>query len=97
MFDMIISWFVFIMLASVVAVIAAAFGQIIVDTITYHTKANAFIALFGLFGGVFAIFAPVIFSSVIPTNTWGTLLVLCCWFIATPVLLFLSFWAYERN
>lgn len=97
MFETIINWFVFIMLAGVVAVIAAAFGQIIVDTIKYQTKANAFLALFGFFGGIFAFAAPAVFNSVIPANNWGFVVVMANYFVVMPALLFLALWAWERN
>jgi|OM-RGC.v1.027814257 hypothetical protein len=97
MLDIIFNILMFIIITTAVVLIVIAFAGIIADTMRYHTKANAFLALFGLFGGMVAIFAPAIFSQAIPVNNWGTVIIAFSWLIAAPALLLLSVWAYERK
>ena len=97
MFTTIVNAVVFLALVGAVAAIATGFTGVIADTMRYHTKANAFLALFGFFGGIVAVIAPAIFSSVIPVNGWGTALIAFSWLVAAPALLLLSVWAYERK
>lgn len=97
MLDTIFSTVMFLIVVGVVALVATVFAALIADTMKYHTKATAFLALFGVFGCIFAVIAPAIFSSVIPTNNWGTALIAFSWLVAAPGLLLLAAWAYERK
>ena len=97
MLDTIFNTVMFLIVVGVVALVATVFAALIADTMKYQTKANAFLALFGIFGAIFAVIAPAIFSSVIPVNNWGTALVVFSWLVAAPGLLLLSVWAYERK
>ncbi len=97
MFTSIIEWLVFLTVAALVAYTVGLMAYGMYVLVSEVSTVNAVLVLTGLFGTVFSLFAPFIFSGVIPANNWGLMVGLSCWFVALPAFVILGAWAIERK
>lgn len=97
MFTSIIEWLVFLTVVGIIACTVGLMVYAMYVLVSEVSTVNAVLVLTGLFGTVFSLFAPFIFSGVIPANNWGLMVGLSCWLVALPAFIILGAWAIERK
>ena len=98
MFTTIIEWLVFLTVAGIIAYVVGLLAYGIYAVKSEEGIAQVALLMLGMFGPVFFIIAPFIFSGAIPANNNLAILVgVFCWLVAPVGCVLLSTWASERR
>lgn len=97
MFTTIVEWLVFLTVAGIIAYVVGLLAYGIYAVKSEEGIAQVALLMLGIFGPVFFIIAPFMFSGVIPANNWAILVGVFCWLVAPVGCVLLSVWASERK